>query len=101
MFLIHRLSNGIKKYQIGEKYKEELLIKVFSPLRHKSITGPVDAASAFRTAGNKIFAAFYAFGKLKQLDVYSLSLVNLPVSKCYASAAYSPNVTNETQLLPS
>ena len=88
VFLIHRLSNGMKKYQIEEKYKEELLIKVFSPLRHpKSITGPADAANAFRTAGNKIFAAFYAFGKLKQLDVYSLSLVNLPVSKCYASAA--------------
>ena len=45
--LIKRLSNGMKKCEQGE---EELLVKVFSPLsHHEGITGPVHAASAFRT----------------------------------------------------
>ena len=41
-------------------------------------------------ACNKISAAFYMFGKVSlstQLDVYSPSPVNLPVSKCYAPVA--------------
>ena len=41
-------------------------------------------------AWNRISAAFYTFGKLSlstQLDVYSPSPVNHPVSKCYTSAA--------------
>ena len=50
VFLIHRLSNRMKKCERGEKYKEELLVKVLSPSRHpKGINGPVDAASVFRT----------------------------------------------------
>ena len=42
------------------------------------------------SARNKISAAFYTFGKPSlstQLDVYSPSPVNLPVSKCYTSAS--------------
>ena len=42
------------------------------------------------SAWNKISAAFYTFSKLRlsiQVDFYSPSPANLPVSKCYASAA--------------
>ena len=44
------------------------------------------------SAWNKISAAFYTFDKLRlciQLDVYSPSTANLPVSKCYASANFA------------
>ena len=45
---INRLSNGMRKCEQGENYKEELLVKVLSPSRqHKGIIEPVHYA--FRT----------------------------------------------------
>jgi len=60
---------------------------------HKSLLDAslgIAKGSHHASAWYKIFAAFYTLGKLSlstQLDFYSPSTVNLPVSKYYAPAA--------------